>query len=564
VLAATQAGARSRRTLHLILEKRTVQFMAVFTAAFLVLSFNLWGTSIASGYIDPIMHFGAQDEATYTHEAIRMLTHGDWLTANVLGRWVFEKPPLLLWMSAASMMLFGIGPFTARLPAVLAGALVAALCFRVVRESRSTVAGVIAALMCVSNQLLFTMSRHNMSDILLTAAMVVAFAAQLCDASLERRGPRVAFVCAISAGILTKSVAGLLPIFAALVFAVVSKPRSVARLRNTAILSGVAIALAAPWFLYHLAFHREWFMADMGFQIVAVGVSPHQTSPENHLVFYVVRLFAADALAVVLAITGLAALVRMLWHRKPAALLACCYLGVLTASLLAFRFHSEQYLTPVFPFLIILAAISSPLIEKRFAKATIAVIALLFFLKAVNPESKIGISYASGSTIPLRGVDSAYCEEHRGNDFYVIDLNDEFYSFALPLGRLHYGWLDPDGAIADSVARMQPYLIYLGILQDAGAASRTATGNSLYLSRLRAWGLDSTEPIGTGLTARSAEDFARLIRAHPESDFLVSTRVAEKVPDGGGHQAREVAPGCVLLESHEARPGPARRWTCRM
>jgi hypothetical protein len=194
----------------------------------------------------------------------------------------------------------------------------------------------------------------------------------------------------------------------------------------------------------------------------------------------------------------------------------------------------------------------------------IAVIAVLFLIKAANPENEIGISYEPGSTIPLRDVDSAYCEEHRGNDLYVIDLGDEFYPFALPLGRLHYGWLDPDGAITDTVARMQPHLIYLGILQDAGAATNTATSNSPYASRLRAWGLDSTEPIGSALTARSTEDFARLIRAHPESDFLVSTRVAQKVPDGGGHQARQVAPGCVLLESHEALPGPARRWTCQM
>ena len=35
---------------------------AVFAAAALILSWNLWNVGIASGYIDPVMHFGAQDE----------------------------------------------------------------------------------------------------------------------------------------------------------------------------------------------------------------------------------------------------------------------------------------------------------------------------------------------------------------------------------------------------------------------------------------------------------------------------------------------------------------------
>src|ERR1700733_6567270 len=96
----------------------------VFLLASVILSWNLWNVGIASGYIAPLLHFGAQDEATYTREAITMTREGGWMTPTFLGRWVFEKPPLLMWLSALSMKLFGIGPLTARLPVILAGALI--------------------------------------------------------------------------------------------------------------------------------------------------------------------------------------------------------------------------------------------------------------------------------------------------------------------------------------------------------------------------------------------------------------------------------------------------------
>src|SRR5579862_376583 len=96
----------------------------VFVVASLLLSWNLWNTGLASGYVDPILHFGAQDEATYTREAITMARNGGWMTPTFLGRWVFEKPPLLMWLSAASMQGLGIGRVSARLPVVFAGALI--------------------------------------------------------------------------------------------------------------------------------------------------------------------------------------------------------------------------------------------------------------------------------------------------------------------------------------------------------------------------------------------------------------------------------------------------------
>jgi 4-amino-4-deoxy-L-arabinose transferase-like glycosyltransferase len=525
---------------------------AVFLAAFLALSFNLWRTGIASGWIDPILHYGAMDEALYTSEAIYMASHGAWMTPTLLGRWVFEKPPLLMWLSAVSMKLLGIGPFAARLPAVLAGALLVALCFAIARAVRSTAAGIAAALLCLCSPLLFAMSRRNMTDVLLAAVMVTVVAVLIRDPALARAGSRVVFVVAIAAGVLDKSVAGLLPALAALPFAVVMR-RSPWRI---ILLSACAIALASPWFLYNLAVHREWFLADLGFQIVTTGVrAGHQTSSENQVLFYLLRLAYGAPAALLLLVTGVPALLRSLRRLHAGPLLLVCYLAVVFAALMAFRFRSEQYLTWLIPAVILAAVVSTPLLAGRRATWLTLALGAILVVEAAVPGRPWSLSWRPGSTIPAAPALSRYCEERRGNELYILGVVDQFYAATLPLGTVRYGWVDP----ADSVADTHPHLEYLGISQSATAPPDVPR----YAERLRAWGMNSTAPIRTGILARNADELAALVRAHPEADFLVSPEIARRLGEDR-HIVRAATPTFVLLESAEGRPaGPAPR-TCRM
>lgn len=537
-----------------MLENKDFHFAAVFLFASVVLSFNVWSTSIANGWVDPILHLGAQDEATYTHEAIRMLTVGDWMTPTLLGRWVLEKPPLLMWLSAVSMKLFGISPFAARMPALLAGALVTALCFRMAQASRSTLAGLAAALLCLTNQLLFTMSRHLMTDIVLTASLVAALNALAQDPELSRRHSQIAFTLGIAAGILTKSLAGLLPAFAALLFAVVNGEGLALRVRRTALLTGAAIGIASPWFLYQLIAHRDWFLADMGFQILTVGVKTHVS--ENHALFYLRRLLYAAPVGLVLYATATPAWITALRRRQALPLLLGCYVVVLSAALLMFRFESETYLTPLLPVLILIAAIYSPLIGGRFAVAAVAALAVVFCIKAINPEEPWGISYDAGSTVPVAAALSQYCEEHRGNGLYILDIEDQLYAMALPLARVSYGWIDP----GNSITAIRPHLEYLGILRHAGAPPNTA----FYAARLQAWGLNSTEPLGTGIIARSTDELVEFVLSHHENDFVVSPEIARRLAGRDDHKTSIITSEYVLVQSKVVLTAAPAQWTCRM
>src|SRR5690349_1629814 len=78
---------------------------------------------IAGDYVDTIGKITAQDEALYSHTAIAMAEHGDWLTPHFMGRLALYKPPLLIWLSGLSGRIFGITRFTLRLPLVIIAAI---------------------------------------------------------------------------------------------------------------------------------------------------------------------------------------------------------------------------------------------------------------------------------------------------------------------------------------------------------------------------------------------------------------------------------------------------------
>jgi len=526
--------------------------LLVFAAASIILSWNLWNIGMASGYIDPMLHFGAQDEATYTREAITMAREGRWMTPTFLGRWVFEKPPLLMWLSAVSMKTFGIGRLSARLPAVFAGALICAMCFVMVSRERSRTAALAAAAMTVSSQILFIMARHNMTDILLAAAGMCAFGILLRDPELRERSSFAGFVVASAAAFMAKSIAGFLVLA---VMCVV-----VRRFARASLAVASALILASPWFIYNFVVHRDWFLADMGFQIITIGTAGHQTAPGNHLWFYIVRMVNSDLLPLFLALTALPALVKAVRRRQPSGVLAASYLVIYFAALMIFRFHSEQYLCWFVPSLILIAGLYSPLLNGRGAALVLAVAGVGFIVKVANPYSDFGISVRPGTTLTAAPVLSRYCTEHRAADLYILGVDDEFYSATLPLHRVRYGWIDA----ADVVASEHPHLPYLGILIPAAELSQLNDKLPLYRDRLRAWGLDSTRAVATGISAHDVQGLQQIIRDHPESDFLVARSILRDPEHTASHRLVFNNDEFALLESKLAVAAEAPGWTCEM
>jgi len=230
------------------------------------------------------------------------------------------------------------------------------------------------------------------------------------------------------------------------------------------------------------------------------------------------------------------------------------------AALMVFRFHSEQYLCWFVPSLILIAALYSPVFRGNGAAITLAVVSIAFVLKTANPDSSFGVSLRSGTTLAAAPVLSGYCGEHRAADLYILSLNDEFYSATLPLHRVHYGWIDT----TDVVAKEHPHLAYLGILLPASELSQLESKLPLYRDRLRAWGLDSTRAVATGISAQTPAELARIIIDHPESDFLVSKSILPDPEHIASHRVVFSNSEFALIESKLPAGTESPAWTCEM
>src|ERR1017187_7574111 len=95
---------------------------AVFILSLIVLGWRIHATPIGSTFADSLAAIRAQDESMYVNSAFRMTQDGDWLNPKLMGRLFLFKAPLLQWLTAGCIHLFGLGLLSVRLPSLAAGA----------------------------------------------------------------------------------------------------------------------------------------------------------------------------------------------------------------------------------------------------------------------------------------------------------------------------------------------------------------------------------------------------------------------------------------------------------
>ncbi|HUM03662.1 MAG TPA: phospholipid carrier-dependent glycosyltransferase [Thermoanaerobaculia bacterium] len=174
--------------------------------------------------------FFEPDEGRYAEIPREMLATGEFITPHLNGGLYFEKPPLLYWLVAGSMALFGENEWAARLPGMLAtiGMVLMAAVFAGRRWGTRT--GLLAGLVTGSSALVFALARITLTDPLLSFVLtgaVFAFAA-FAEAEQEgnsRRARRALYGLhvACAAAVLAKGLIGVvLPGGAILVFLALS------------------------------------------------------------------------------------------------------------------------------------------------------------------------------------------------------------------------------------------------------------------------------------------------------------------------------------------------------
>src|ERR1022692_1561335 len=252
---------------------------------------------LGGDYIDPIGKITSQDEASYAHSAIAMAHNGDWLTPRFMGRYALYKPPLLVWTAAVSSKLLGVSRLSLRLPIAILSALALGLIFLWAGEVAGWQAGAVAGALVLSNHLWATLASLCMTDGLLLAFSIAALYALFCDPWLESRAALFGFSGAVAAAILTKGIAGTLPLAVLGLYWLAARRQERPAFLRVCVAAALALALAAPWFAYQLVAHTRWFWTEhIAVEILGFGAgAPPQTSQENQALFYLMRLVLLPA-----------------------------------------------------------------------------------------------------------------------------------------------------------------------------------------------------------------------------------------------------------------------------
>ncbi len=536
---------RSRRSLKL---NALYTACLVFGLAFVWFSVRASRAWLGSGFVDPVGHFGAQDEAVYSRVVLEMLANGRWLVPTFLGRLAYFKPPLLYWLSAAGVKSLGASAYSLRLPSILSAAGAAAIAWSWIRRQGSVWPALATVILITTDYYWVMMSSLNMTDAPLVFFGLAAIWLVSGDLQLQRRPTLWLTAICLAAATLTKSAAAAPTIVTIVVCA---------RNSRVWILLGVAAALASPWFVYTSLTHSQWFWDE---HVVTEllgnsrGANP-MPGQESNPVFYASRLFFGDPL---IAWSGAAALIVAVWKRIGNKLVTVWMLCN-CAAILLFRYHAAPYLLPIVTGLALMVGLvlaRSPSQLQMFAVVAVALAGGMFLLSNKN------IVWKGTNILSARALE-AYCEQGRDNGLLILEPDDEYFSSVLPLTKVVYGVIDPGNA------PRRPGIDWrdLGVIVSGDQFEDQGKWWPVFGARLARMGLNTSaggwrDPRATGVLIHDTGAASEIINAHPELDFFVPSEFAAKP---GQHIVEGNRDGRAFLMAKTKVQHPSARpdWSCR-
>lgn len=235
------------------------------------------------------------DEGAFSEATREMLLRGDYISTFLNGEPRYDKPVLVYWLQAASVLAFGVNEFAFRFPSALCATLWVAFVLLFVRRVRGIEAGLMAACFTATAAGITVIGRAAIADALLnmliTAAMTSAW---LFLKEGERRWLRASFV-AIGFGLLAKGpVAVLVPLAATFLYCA---SRGELRRWFGAVtdLPGIVLMLviAAPWYAAQYAKEGDAFVRGFLLRHNVERFSSPMHGFDGSVLFYVPWLFVA-------------------------------------------------------------------------------------------------------------------------------------------------------------------------------------------------------------------------------------------------------------------------------
>ena len=232
----------------------------------------------------------AWDEAIYAQVSKEMVQSGDWLTPHWQYTAWFEKPPLLMWITALFHRLFGVSEFWSRIPSALSGVALVGVTYLIGKSAHDRRVGLLSAVVLLTCYHFLSFSRFGTMEVMLTLFVYLAVYSYLRLRDGDWKWWYLVWIsCALA--LMVKGAGGIIAPAAILLAAIADKRIKFAvRSRHFWLGCLLALLIVAPWHVlmwtrYGSAFTDEY----IGYHVIARSTSTLEGNPSSYF-YYVGKL----------------------------------------------------------------------------------------------------------------------------------------------------------------------------------------------------------------------------------------------------------------------------------
>ena len=253
------------------------------------------------------------DEATYAEVVHEAVADASYLNFTWNGQAYMKKPPVLFWAMAVSYKALGESEFAARLPSVLMGAGTLLMLYLMTADICGRLGGLFAGLIPLGFYFFIARGgRECATDAPLVFFSTIAIFA-LGRSGRDRRWIAVIGV-ACGLAILSKGLAGVIPLIVACASMLVLPALSSMGISGAGVIIGIAAAIAGPWFVYQMVTNGSAFWSTFVKQETLMRVVKH-LEDDPPVAGFTMRAFGHEIQYLWPVVLPLLGLLIMAWRR---------------------------------------------------------------------------------------------------------------------------------------------------------------------------------------------------------------------------------------------------------
>jgi 4-amino-4-deoxy-L-arabinose transferase-like glycosyltransferase len=268
--------------------------------------YPLFITVIAAVAFIPFLgnvHLFDWDEINFAESAREMIITGDYFRVRVGFQPFWEKPPLFFWLQSASMHLFGINEFAARLPNALMGILTLLTLYYIGKKERNERFGLLWSGLYFASLAPHLYFKSGIIDPVFNFFIFtgIYFIYRTLNSQVKRSHYSIYAGFLIGLAVLTKGPVGLLiPILAFLVFLVINRFKRIPSLKDFSLLALMVFLVSTAWYGLEIIKNGPWFLVEFvkyQVELFSRPVADHQQPLYYHFLVVLIGCFPMSVLA---------------------------------------------------------------------------------------------------------------------------------------------------------------------------------------------------------------------------------------------------------------------------